>query len=154
MYGVYIESDFVWQKSRCWHEYSYETLAGQWCINFYCQYLSVKIINHVKGTKTFTSIEWITHKISRPYLVRLLWNKEWPPGSRWNTLFGTAFLIQLQLAVHAIDTLMIPGKSFSSKRFIRQPEPPARMPGNDVINCINNCTVITTLWWPVVGRPR
>ena len=135
-------------------KHSDQSFAGDRCIDFNMEQFTIEIIDHVKGAEPAACIERITHKVSRPDLIRLTWNLKRLFNPLRQSLLGPALLVQIQFAIHAIESLMVPAGS-TPQIFAAFPEAPAGMLIEDRVDCIDNvCISILSHRGLVIGRPR
>lgn len=131
-----------------------QSLSSDGRVDLNMQQFPVEIVNHVEGPKSTTCIKRIAHKVGRPHLVWLRRHKEWLLHSLRQPFLGPSFLIQLQFAINAVDSLMVPAMP-TAEIGTTFPETPARMLIDDRVEGIDNCNVpILHNRDSVVGRPR
>ena len=94
----------------------HDTGGGQARIHLHGQAFPVKIVQDVERPEAVTAHQRVMHEINRPTLIGVWWRHQrfWFAGRQ--ALFALAPQVELQGAVHAMHTLVVPEKPSSSQQ--------------------------------------
>jgi len=128
--------------------------AGYGCVNLDMNYLAVKIVHHVKGSKPFAGREHIAHKIGRPDLIGQWRYQQGLLDALRQPFLRPSLLVQLKIAVDTVHAFMIPTMTIPSQCLERFPEAPAGMAVDHRIDSVNNFGIaVSALGGGVKRRP-
>lgn len=77
-------------------------------VDLYVQCLAIKVVNDVEGSEATAVEQCIAQEVCRPDRVRQLWRVQRHSQLLGKSTFRLATMVQLRLAVHPVNELMIP----------------------------------------------
>src|SRR5262245_24307978 len=118
--------------------------------------LPIALVDDREGPEGTAVVQGIGHEIERPGLVQARGGRERLPEARGYAPLAPPREIQSERAGHVIHALMVPAMPGAPEAIEALPEPPATMPGHDVVHRGDDIGVPSQPgpWRPVVRRPR
>jgi len=121
-----------------------------------CQAFSVRLINDIQRPEPSPAVQGIVHEIQGPTAVRLCGQVQRLPRPIRQPLPRAPGQVQTHIAIHSMNTFLVPAVAIKAQPGKTFPEPPASVPSHDGVERIDYLSVPLRCWhWPlVVRRPR
>ena len=124
--------------------------------NFYPQGLPIAFIYNIEGSEGTAVVKRVPHEVQRPGQIKAFTMIKGLSGPLRDTLSGPSLHIELQIAVNAMNPLVIKPMTIKPDTVKTLPKAPARLSVDDLLKCINNRLIPlqSVLLWPIKRRPR
>jgi len=105
-----VGSQNIWQAALVFELFKHpnQTLARQRGVDLDGQCFAIEVVQNIESAKAHATVQRVAHEVGRPHTIRRLRHEQWQRIAHWNALLRSTPKIELQQAVHAIHSFVIP----------------------------------------------